>query len=92
VKNLLFILLAWMITVTATVAAPLPCLIEPEEVVELGSPVIGVIESILVERGDRVEKNQIVAPLMDRVELSAMELARRRDNDQAELRSAIAAS
>ncbi len=91
-RKLIFTLLAWMIAVTPTVAAPLPCLIEPEEVVELGSPVIGVLESILVERGDRVEKNQIVAQLMDRVEVRAMELARSRANDQAELRSAIAAS
>jgi len=81
-----------MITVTSTVAAPLPCLIEPEEVVELGSPVIGVLESIFVERGDRVEKNQLVAQLMDRVEVRAMELARSRAKDQSELQSAIAAS
>jgi len=87
-----FTLLAWMIVVTPIAAAPFPCLIEPEEVVELGSPVIGVLESILVERGDRVEKNQIVAQLMDRVEARAMELARSRAKDQAELRSAIAAS
>ena len=91
-RRLLFTLLAWMITVIPAVAAPLPCLIEPQEVVELGSPVIGVIESIFVERGDRVEKNQLVVQLKDRVETRAMELARSRARDQAELQSAIAAS
>ncbi len=90
--KIIFTLLAVMMVVTSTTAAPLPCLIEPEEVVELGSPVIGVLESILVERGDRVEKNQIVAQLMDRVEVRAMELARSRAKDQAELQAAIAAS
>jgi len=80
-----------MIAVTTVVATPLPCLIEPEEVVELGSPVIGVLESVLVERGDKVKKNQIVAQLQDRVEARTLDLARSRARDQAELQSAKAA-
>ena len=42
---------------------PLGCLIEPNRVVGLGSPVIGVVESIEVERGDRVRKGQVIATL-----------------------------
>jgi RND family efflux transporter MFP subunit len=92
VGRIVLTLLAGVTAVNLAVAAPLPCLIEPEEVVELGSPVIGVLESISVERGDQVEKKQIVAQLMDTVEARAMELASSRAEDEAELQSAIAAS
>ena len=51
---------------------PLGCLIEPHRVVELGSPVIGVIESMEVERGDRVRKGQVIATLRADVERAAV--------------------
>ena len=34
-------------------AAPMACLIEPSQVVDIGSPVVGVIASVEVERGER---------------------------------------
>ena len=42
-------------------AAPAPtlgCLIEPDKVADLGSSVIGVLDSVRVERGDMVKKGQ----------------------------------
>ena len=36
---------------------PIGCIIEPDEVVEVGTPVIGVIQSI-VKRGDTVKKTR----------------------------------
>jgi hypothetical protein len=35
-------------------AQPIGCIIEPERVADVGSPVFGVIQAVLVERGDRV--------------------------------------
>lgn len=52
------------------------CLISPSQVVELGSPVVGVLESVAVERGDRVRTGQVIAQLQSGIERSAVELAR----------------
>jgi cobalt-zinc-cadmium efflux system membrane fusion protein len=62
-------LMLWAIGVSASLhgAQPLGCLIEPEQVAEVGSPVIGVVEAIRVERGDRVAKRQVIAVLRDEV-------------------------
>jgi len=52
------------------------CVITPSEVIEVGSPVPGVLDEVLVDRSDRVEKGQIVARLESRVELASLELAK----------------
>lgn len=52
------------------------CLIEPAQVVELASPVTGLLDKVLVKRADRVGKGQIVATLESRAEHAAAELAR----------------
>jgi RND family efflux transporter MFP subunit len=69
---------------------PLGCLIEPHRVVELGSPVIGVIESILVERGDRVRKGQVIATLRADVERAAVGVAATKAQVEAEVQAALA--
>lgn len=53
-------------------------IIEPSEKINLCSPVQGTLESVEVERGDRITKGQIVARLNSRVEEAAVELARAR--------------
>lgn len=52
------------------------CLMEPAEVIELGSPTTGVLDKVLVNRGDRVEAGQIVAQLNSEVERSTVDLLR----------------
>ncbi|MCP3870587.1 MAG: efflux RND transporter periplasmic adaptor subunit [Gammaproteobacteria bacterium] len=52
------------------------CVITPVEVIELGSPVPGVLESVLVDRSDIVEKGQPVAMLESQVERASLELAK----------------
>ena len=52
------------------------CLIEPHTVVSVGSPVDGVLEEVLVDRGDSVRKGQVVAKLQSGVEAAAVELTR----------------
>ena len=68
-------------------SAPLDCIIEPYEMVEIGSPVTGVIETIHVERGDTIEAGQILAELESGVEKAAVELARMRAKMEGEVRS-----
>lgn len=45
------------------------CLIEPNMMIELSSPVSGVLDEILVDRSDTVKEGQIVATLKSDVEL-----------------------
>lgn len=52
------------------------CLLEPDLVVSVGSPVDGVIQEVLVDRGDEVRKGQVVARLQAGVESAAVELTK----------------
>ncbi len=53
-------------------------IIEPSETVEISSEVPGVLDRVLMERGDRVAQGQVVAQLRSGLEASAVELARAR--------------
>jgi RND family efflux transporter MFP subunit len=64
------------------------CLITPSEMVELGSPVVGVIERIDAERGDSVKKGQSLAQLTADVERASVAVAEARASNQAELQAA----
>ena len=44
----------------ATSPAGYDCLIEPAQTVELGTPVTGMVEKVLVQRGDRVKRGQVL--------------------------------
>lgn len=54
------------------------CLIEPSQVVEMRSPVPGLIERVYVERGAMVRKGTVLVSLEAGVERAATELARYR--------------
>lgn len=56
----------------------LECLVEPFIMVNVGSPVDGVLESVVVNRGDRVHKGQVVAKLQSGVEAAAVDLTEAR--------------
>ncbi|CAM5784105.1 efflux RND transporter periplasmic adaptor subunit [Rhizobacter fulvus] len=75
---------------SAPTSALLACLIVPDRVAELGSPVIGVVDEVLVERGDTVRKGQVLARLRAEVERAASNVVRSRADSEAELRGAIA--
>jgi len=51
------------------------CLLEPHTELELGSPVSGTVASIEVERGDLIERDQVLVRLEARAERAAVELA-----------------
>ena len=73
-------------------AQPLACLIEPQRVAEIGSPVIGVVEALRVERGDSVGKGQVIAVLRADVERAAVGVAHSRAQADAEEQAAVAAA
>lgn len=77
-------------SVLAHAAQPLGCLIEPNRVVDVGSPVIGVVESVAVERGQRVTKGQVIAVLRANVEQAAVGVAETRARVTAEVEAAQA--
>lgn len=57
-------------------AAPFDCVIEPNQMVELRAPVDGLIDKVLVRRGDKVKAGQALVVLESSVESSALELVR----------------
>jgi len=54
------------------------CVVDPSLVVSVGSPVDGVLERVLVDRGGLVRKGQVVASLQSGVEVAAVALSRSR--------------
>lgn len=72
---LLFVALALVGGASDSLAASFDCLIEPTQIVELSSPVTGLLDRVTVKRGDQVRKNQLVATLESRVEQAAVDLA-----------------
>lgn len=68
------------------------CVVEPRLVTEVGSPVDGVIEKVLVDRGDLVSAGQVVAKLRSGVEEAEIavkeakvELGRRKNERNEEM-------
>jgi RND family efflux transporter MFP subunit len=66
------------------------CLIEARQTIDMRSPVEGVIESVLVKRGELVRKGDLVAKLSSGPERAALDLARSRARMEGELKSAEA--
>ncbi len=83
-----------MSTTPATSAAPatqpLGCIIEPEKQAEVGSPLTGVVDTVLVDRGAPIKKGQILAMMRAEVERANVESARSRAGADAEILAASA--
>jgi RND family efflux transporter MFP subunit len=69
-------------------AEPLACLIQPYQEAEIGTQVVGILDRVLVERGDYVKKGQPVALLSSEVERAALQAAKLRAQATAELKAA----
>jgi membrane fusion protein (multidrug efflux system) len=63
-----------------TLARRAACLIEPNSVVKLASPIQGTLDKVTVFRGDQVKKGQIVARLESDVEEALVEAAELKAN------------
>lgn len=69
----------------------LDCMIQPHQIVQVGAPAAGVVEQVLVERGDLVQRGQVLVQLQAQVERAALALARERSQQAGEVRSASGA-
>jgi len=69
-------------------ADPLSCLIQPYQEADIGTQVVGVIDHVLVERGDFVKKGQPIVQLNADVERAALAAAKLRAEATADLRAA----
>lgn len=87
------LLLALLAPASQAQPAPqaLACLIQPAQVAEVGSAVIGVVQTLQADRGDRVQKGQVLATLRSDVERASAEAAESRARSLGELRGAVAA-
>lgn len=76
-KRGFFLALVFMFAAAARAGdlPPFEGLIEPREVVNFGSQVPGILEKVMVERGDRVEVGQVLARLKSGVEAAALRTA-----------------
>ena len=82
---LLTVLTLSTVSVLAEENTALDCVIEPHEVVELSSPVPGILDVINVERGDTVKKGQVVAKLKSGIEEVSVRLAKVRVGMDADI-------
>jgi RND family efflux transporter MFP subunit len=64
------------------------CLIEPYASVELGTAVTGLVDKVLVKRGDRVNRGQVLVQLEASAEAAAAELAKFKSQAQGGVKSA----
>jgi RND family efflux transporter MFP subunit len=63
---------------SAVLDKPHDCIIEPLIATELGSPATGILEELLVDRGDRVTKGMVVARLRSDLEQASLNLTKAR--------------
>jgi len=88
------LLAATLATATLTCLAPpahgaeLDCMIEPYRVVNVSAPVDGLLERVVVERGDLVKSGQLLAALESSVQQAMLSIAKAR----AELETPIESS
>ena len=78
--NLLMVLSALMpvISVQAENIPAIDCMIEPNIMVELSSPVSGVLDTLTVDKSDEVKKGQLVATLKSEVEMVSVQTSTER--------------
>ena len=81
-------LLAGLAAAATAHAESFDCLIEPYQTVDLRSPVDGLIDKVLVQRGDRVRAGQPLVLLESSVETSAQEVARYRAQTEGRIATA----
>jgi RND family efflux transporter MFP subunit len=74
IKSAVFAVLVLIMTSARADQPSLDCVFEPHEVVEISSPVKGILEMVNVERGDIVKKGQIIAKLKSGIEEANVKL------------------
>jgi RND family efflux transporter MFP subunit len=72
--------MASSMTVQAEDIPPIDCMIEPNIMVEVSSPVDGVLATLLVDRSDEVKKGEVLATLKSAVEQVTVDMSMERLN------------
>ena len=72
----------------SALAAPFDCLVEPAQVVEIRTPVEGLIDKVHVQRGDSVKRGQVMVELLSNLERSTAESARFRAQMEGQIAAA----
>jgi RND family efflux transporter MFP subunit len=67
----------------------LDCMIQPHQVVQVGTPTPGVIDKVLVDRGDIVTKGQAIVQFQANVERASLAVARERATQNGETTVAV---
>ncbi len=75
-------------TAASTPGPEFDCLIEPAQVVELRSPVVGLLQQVHAKRGDSIRQGQVLATIESAVEQSAADAARFRAGAEGSLQQA----
>lgn len=83
IRNVAIALLATLALPDLAAAQVFDCLMDPAEQIELGSPASGLLDEVLVGRGDVVEKGDVVARLSSAVEKSTVDLLNTRAQSTA---------
>lgn len=76
IKTACILCACYLAPLQAAETTELDCMVKPEMYVELSSPVDGVLESVLVETSDTVQKGQVLAKLESSVEMAQVNLSR----------------
>lgn len=94
-RKIVLPILAACFALTAAKAAQAPansnpagitsCLINPKRVVQLGSPISGLLSDVLVDRGAAVKAGQVVARLESSVEEAQLEIDRFRSKNTTQI-------
>jgi len=73
---------------SAAIAAPIDCLLQPNQVVQLGAATPGVLEAIDVDRGAVVRRGQVVARLAADVERANLQLVQNKASQTGDVQAA----
>lgn len=84
------VILGLLLAPAGASALTLGCLITPARTAEIGTPQAGVVERVLVDRGDRVRQGQVLAVLQAPGERAALRTAEARAQAQAAVGAAQA--
>ena len=79
------VLLIFLIAFNVNALEEFDCMIVPEEEMELSSPVNGILESVLVDFGNKIKKGQVLVKLESKIEKANVKLAKIRADSTADI-------
>src|ERR1700742_2305725 len=84
--RLTFAFALWALLSIAVEAKDYDCVVDPDRTIKVGSPLVGLLSEVLVDRGDSVVRGQVVARLESTVEKATVDLSKAEAENTASLR------